>query len=187
MFKRACCYVRPDCRELALEGVYFRWLQSLRTVFEKIPGIFWETVSPKSKIFREFLGFWYAGEFLKKNPGISGLLVRRGILVKIPGNCAVFVFPGISNYVSGSLRDFNWFELFSMIEIGLIWRDKICWISLNFEYFWLLIQCIVETILYGMWYGHLTRVFWRGILKTTWSITWNIFPITILELIFFLL
>ena len=63
------------------------------------------------------MGFGHLG-FSRKFPGICGVLerraifrktsgnfwsfkVRRGILVKIPGNCAVFVFPGVSNYVSG--------------------------------------------------------------------------------------
>ena len=52
------------------------------------------------------MGFLSAGGFSIKIPGISGVLrCAGGILVKITGNCAVFVLPGISNYVSGSLRD----------------------------------------------------------------------------------
>ena len=39
-----------------------------------------------------FVGLSSAGGFLVKFPGVSGVLVRRVILVKIPGNCAVFVF-----------------------------------------------------------------------------------------------
>ena len=93
--------------------------------FRDNSGIFWETVSPKPKIFREFLGFWVdlfelkflvfllfrifskisgnfggflnAGGFLVKLPGISaGFKVRRGILLKILGNWVAFVFSGIS-------------------------------------------------------------------------------------------
>ena len=49
--------------------------------------------------------FLSAGEILVKIPEIPGVLVRRGILVKVPGNCEVFVvvrielclwsFPGV--------------------------------------------------------------------------------------------
>ena len=31
--------------------------------------------------------------------------MRRGILVEIPANCAVFVVVGILNYICGNLRD----------------------------------------------------------------------------------
>ena len=50
------------------------------------------------------MGFLGAGGFSVKFLGISGNLVHRGILVKIPGNCEVSVLPGISNYVSSNLR-----------------------------------------------------------------------------------
>ena len=50
-------------------------------------------------------GFLSVGAFLVKIPVISGVLVRRGILVKIPGNWAIFVFPGISNCAFGDLLD----------------------------------------------------------------------------------
>ena len=147
--KLACGCGRPCYRELALAALHFRWLPSFRTVSEKHPGICWETVSPKPKTFREFLGFWAgpfestfreflwfwssqifpgnfrqfvgffsAGWFLVKIPGISGVLVRRGIFVKILGNCEVSVVVGISNYVSGSLRGLRWFGLSSTAVRG---------------------------------------------------------------------
>ena len=41
---------------------------------------------------REFVGFLSVGGFLVEIPAISGVLVRRGILITILGNRAVFVF-----------------------------------------------------------------------------------------------
>ena len=78
-----------------------------RFVWVKIPGISWVLViSDFPGNFREFVGVSSVGEFWVKIPKISEVLVRRGILVQIAGNCEVFVFPGISNYISGSLWGF---------------------------------------------------------------------------------
>ena len=41
-----------------------------------------------------------------------------GILVKIPGNCEVFVFPDISNYVFDNLWNLLLIRLTIMLAIG---------------------------------------------------------------------
>ena len=84
-----------------------RWFWVLgRSIWIKILGISW---------------VWVISDF----SGICGVLNVGGFLIKIPGISGVFVFPGISNYVSGSLRGLSWFGLFNLIVIGSFGKTKI--------------------------------------------------------------
>ena len=111
--------------------LYFRIFPSFRIILEKSPAIFWEMVSLKSKIFREFLGIWAwwsfcaCGGFLIEIPGICGGFCAGAFLVKIPGVYEVFVRPEISNYVFGNLRVFCRFGFFSMIIRASVGKKKI--------------------------------------------------------------
>ena len=61
MFNRAC-YLGDWLSRIAIRGRSLPLTPIFSDYFKEKSGIFWETVGPKPKIFREFLGFW-AGPF----------------------------------------------------------------------------------------------------------------------------
>ena len=70
--------------------------------------------------------------------------MRRGILIKIPGNCAVFLFPGISNSVSDKFAGFRLIR----IAYGRFGGNVMGWLERARTG---LVTSFVENIL---WFGH---------------------------------
>ena len=125
---------------IRVRGRLLPLIRVLSDRFRENPGIFWETVIrdfsgiswvlgrsawvkiPGILVNSDFLensrGFGASGDFSGKFREFLWFWCIGWLLVRISGNCEVFVLVGILNYICGHLRDLCWFELFDAILIG---------------------------------------------------------------------